>query len=255
MADRFEEGDTMSIYTIEECFLYKDSIKIAGLPIYIFDDHSMALPAWGVCSSRLGKPLNLITFDSHTDTHPSFNSFVVDQTGKCAGLWHRGLKNPEIKKLLENVHYCADDFCFEDVYKITVSYLKNSEQILTGVDLGYLSSYVVVTKERDESLGYERDDRMLGYNATYLSRESWDQTKINAISDPLVVDFDLDFFGASSDFDEEFIANITPLIKRATAITIAREPKFFEICRTEENYTNEMALAQLLNFIRSVLSH
>ena len=138
MADRFAEGDTMSIYTIEECFLYKDSIKIAGLPIYIFDDHSMALPAWGVCSSRLGKPLNLITFDSHTDTHPSFNSFVVDQTGKCAGLWHRGLKNPEIKKLLENVHYCADDFCFEDVYKITVSYLKNSEQILTGVDLGYL---------------------------------------------------------------------------------------------------------------------
>ena len=74
----------MSIYTIEECFLYKDSIKIAGIPVYIFDDHSMALPAWGVCSSRLRKPQNLNTFDSHTDTHPSFNSFVVDQTGKCA---------------------------------------------------------------------------------------------------------------------------------------------------------------------------
>ena len=121
----------MSIYTIEECFLYKDSIKIAGIPVYIFDDHSMALPAWGVCSSRLRKPLNLITFDSHTDTHPSFNSFVVDQTGKCADLWHRGLKNPEIKKLLGNVHYCYEDFCLSLLFHLSkmlytlINYSKN----------------------------------------------------------------------------------------------------------------------------------
>ena len=69
-----------------------------------------------------------------------------------------------------------------------------------------------------------------------------------------MVDFDLDFFGASSDFDEEFIANITPLIKRATAITIAREPKFFEACRTDKNYTNKQALAQLLHFINDTLA-
>lgn len=244
----------MSMYTIEECTLYKDSITIAGIPIYIFDDHSMALPAWGVCSSRLGRPLNLITFDSHTDTHLSFHSYVFDQTGETANCRHLGLKNPEIRELLKGVHYRSNDFCFEDIYKITVGYLQNDEQILTGMDLGYLSSYAVITKEEGTGAGYERDDRMLGYAATYLSKESWNQEIVDTIADPLVVDFDLDFFGASSDFDKEFLSKIVPLIKRATAITIAKEPKFFESCRTDENYTNEMALTQLLNFIKSALS-
>ena len=94
---------------------------------------------------------------------------------------------------------------------------------------------------------------MLGYNATYLSRESWGQEMLSNIGDPLVVDFDLDFFGAAIDFDEEFITKITPLIKRAVAITIAKEPSFFESCRTDEHYTNEQALTHLLHCIRNIL--
>lgn len=244
----------MRMYNIEDCSLYKDSLTIAGIPIYIFDDHSMALPAWGVCCSRLGQPLNLITFDSHTDTHLSFHSYVFDQTGEAANCRYLGLKNPEIRELLKGVHYRSDDFCFEDVYKITAGYLKNDEQILTGVDLGYLSSYTVITKEEGTGSGYEHDDRMLGYAAKYLSKESWNQEMVDTIADPLVVDFDLDFFGAASDFGEEFMAKIVPLIKRATAITIAKEPKFFKSCRTDESYTNEMALTQLLDFIKKALA-
>ena len=95
---------------------------------------------------------------------------------------------------------------------------------------------------------------MLGYDATNLSRESWNQAIFSKINDPLVVDFDLDFFGAASDFDEEFIAKITPLVKRAVAITIAREPYFFESCRTDKHYTNEQALSHLLHCIRNILS-
>lgn len=242
----------MGKYTIEGCSMYKDSVVIAGVPIYIFDDHSMALPAWGVCCSRLGQKLNLITFDSHTDTHPSFNSYIFDQTGEAADLWHRGTKNPEIVKLLEGVNYQFDNFCFEDIYKITVGYLKNSEQILAGVDLGYLSSYTVVTKDAGVGLEYERDDRMLGYNATYLSREACNQKVVDTVCDPVVVDFDLDFFGEALDFN--FLTEVVPLIKRAVAITIAKEPRFFEYCKTDECYTNEMALTQLLNFIRDVLT-
>lgn len=242
----------MGKYTIEECSMYRDSVEINGVPIYVFDDHNMALPAWGVCCSRLGQKLNLITFDSHTDTHPSFNSYIFDQTGEAADLWHRGTKNPEIAKLLEEVNYQFDNFCFEDVYKIAVGYLKNSEQILAGVDLEYLSSYTVVTKEDGVGLGYERDDRMLGYNATYLSKESWNQNIAAIISDPVIVDFDLDFFGSASDMD--YLTEIAPLIKRAVAITIAKEPKYFEACKTDEYYTNEMALTQLLDLIRGILT-
>lgn len=243
----------MRMYTIEECSLYKDSIIISGIPVYIFDEHNMALPAWGVSCSRLRQPLNLVTFDKHADTHPSFHSYVFDQTGEAADSTHLGLNNPEINVILKSMHYQPNDFCFEDVFKIAADYLENDEHILAGMDLGYLSSYTVVTREGDEALGYEHDDRMLGYNATYLSRESWDQEMFSNIGDPLVVDFDLDFFGAAIDFDEEFITKITPLIKRAVAITIAKEPSFFESCRTDEHYTNEQALTHLLHCIRNIL--
>ena len=103
-------------------------------------------------------------------------------------------------------------------------------------------------------MGYERDDRIMGYNATYLSRESWACWSGENIDDPLVVDFDLDFFGCSTDFDDVFKQKVTPLLKRAKAITIAREPKFFEDCKTADNYTNEQALEQLLSFIRDALA-
>ena len=153
----------MRMYTIEECSLYKDSIIISGIPVYIFDDHNMALPAWGVSCSRLRQPLNLVTFDKHADTHPSFHSYVFDQTGEAADSTHLGLNNPEINVILKSMHYQPNDFCFEDVFKIAADYLENDEHILAGMDSGYLSSYTVVTREGDEALGYEHDDRMLGY--------------------------------------------------------------------------------------------
>lgn len=90
----------------------------------------------------------------------------------------------------------------------------------------------------------------MGYNATYLSRESWDNWSAEAVQDPLVVDFDLDFFGCSSDFDDAFKQRVVPLLKRAKAITIAREPKYFRDCRVDESYTNDQVLNQLLSLIK-----
>lgn len=95
---------------------------------------------------------------------------------------------------------------------------------------------------------------MMGYNATYLSRESWEVWSGGYINDPVVVDFDLDFFGCSAEFDDNFKQKVTSLLKRAKAITIAREPKFFETCKTADDYTNEQALEQLLSFIRDALT-
>lgn len=244
----------MGSYQIEDCGHYRESTEIAGIPVYIFEDHSLALPAWGTVSSRFGMPLNIVTFDSHTDTHLSFNSHIFDVTNDAPEYGKYGLKNPIISAILENTHFKTDDFSFEDVYRITIGYLKNTEQILTGADWGYLSSYTIVNREDGVGMGYERDDRIMGYNATYLSRESWGCWSEENIDDPLVVDFDLDFFGCSTDFDDVFKQKVTPLLKRAKAITIAREPKFFEDCKTADNYTNEQALEQLLSFIRDALA-
>lgn len=242
----------MNSYRIEDCSTYKESIVVASTPIFVFDDHNMALPAWGVCSYRQKQRLNLLTFDYHTDTHPSFHCHVFDKTGEPADCTHLGLNNPEIMKLLDGLHYELNDFDFEDIFKLAISYVKNDEQILTGVDLGYLSSYTVVTRDESDS-SYETDDRLLGYNATYLTRHSHLWRNIYAIPDPILLDFDLDYFGSRSDFDSDFMNQIAPLVKRAKAITIAREPIFFEKCRTDEAYTNTMALHQLIECISSIL--
>lgn len=77
-----------------------------------------------------------MTYDSHMDTHLSFNSHIFDVTDEALEYGKYGLKNPIISAILENTHFKTNDFSFEDVYRITISYLKNTEQILTGVDWG-----------------------------------------------------------------------------------------------------------------------
>ena len=139
------------------------------------------------------------------------------------------------------------------MWSISVSDLKNTEQILCGVDFGYLLSYMVVNREDGVGSGYEKDDRRAGYQATYISRESWDEWNVELMPEPLIVDFDLDFFGSPNDFDDKFENKVAPLLKKAVAITIAKEPKYFECCKTQENYTVEAALTQLLDFIEEAL--
>lgn len=243
----------MNEYKIEECSTYAESREIGGIPVYIFEKHNMALPAWGVVCNKINKPAHLVTFDSHTDTHWGFNSYIFDKSGKALQYPKFGLKNPYIKDLLSNTHFQIDDFSFEDVWSISVEYLKNTEQILCGVDFGYLLSYVVVNRQDGVGTGYEKDDRMRGYQATYISRESWEKWNVEQVPEPLILDFDLDFFGDPNDFDDKFKNKVAPLLKKSVAITIAKEPQFFECCRTQDDYTGEEALTQLIDFIKGTL--
>ncbi|MBR7112068.1 MAG: UPF0489 family protein [Clostridia bacterium] len=57
----------------EECYL--NSQIISGKYVYVFEKHNMALPIWGMIANKLNRPLNLLTFDAHTDTLPAFSSY------------------------------------------------------------------------------------------------------------------------------------------------------------------------------------
>lgn len=103
------------MYTLEKCSYYEKK-NIQGKPIYIFESHNMALPVWGSYAAELG-PLNLITFDSHTDTHPAFNKFLKNNTRQADYQWRRTVQFPEVKKLLAGMHYRREDFSFEDIFK------------------------------------------------------------------------------------------------------------------------------------------
>lgn len=240
----------MSEYKIEDCSLYRESCVICGKPVYVFEKHNFALPAWGTISSRIGHPASLISFDSHTDTHWGFNAHVCKITGKTPNFKKHGLDHPIIQMLLKEQHYMINDFSFEDVLKITANYLKNTEQILCAVDFGYLSSYTIVLRKNGAGLSFEGDDRLNGYNATYISRETWNNWDTEQVNDPIIIDFDLDFFVKRGDFNEDLKRMLTPLLKRCIAITVAREPRYFEDCKEERTYTNEMAFEQLLEFIK-----
>ena len=75
-----------------------------------------------------------------------------------------------------------------------------------------------------------------------------------SVQSPIVLDFDLDYFNSRRDFSEAFIEMVSPLIKRAEVITVAREPKFFEMCKTDCAFELDEALSMLSNIIKNALS-
>lgn len=102
----------------------------------------------------------------------------------------------------------------------------------------------------------ENHDRDRGYNACYIPREKWNAehgeiTKTFML--PCILDFDLDYFRCAEDMDDNFFASIRLLVKNAVAITIAREPKFFEFVNKEPSFTNQAALEMLIKGIESIL--
>ena len=230
-------------YTLENCSYYRKMV-IGSTPVYIFEDHNMALPVWGTFASKFGA-LHLISFDTHTDTHPAFTKFMGEE--KTDYDPKRVLAIPKVKKLLDGMRYKKEDFCFEDIFRFSMTEMFNTEQILTGVIFGYLLSYTVRT-HRDN---YENDDRRFGYDATYLVDSDQSIPKIRV---PLFLDIDLDFFREESEINQHFSTFIAPYVRIAKGITIAREPRFFNAEKFDSEFTVDQAEEKLISLLSSVVS-
>ena len=123
-------------YKIENCRYY-EKLTINEKPIFIFDSHNMALPVWGTFASKIGF-LHLLSFDTHTDTHPAFSKLMRDSGATPEWDYKESILNPIVSDVLKKISYQKETFCFEDVYKYSCD-IGNTEQILTGVAFGYLS--------------------------------------------------------------------------------------------------------------------
>ena len=77
---------------------------------------------------------------------------------------------------------------------------------------------------------------------------------MNNISTPIALDFDLDYFRNKNDLDDCFFQKVESLIKKASVITIAREPKYFGYCKTDVDFSVFQAEEILLSSIRKVLN-
>lgn len=230
------------MYVIEECSKYK-IIQCHDKCLYLFDDHNMALPAWGSIASKNAASFPLISFDTHTDTWDPFTKAKV--RGEYSA--------DEIKEY----HCKCSDFSFEDAFCLAVELVGNEEHILLSCDYGYLSGYsIIFDTDTDDWASMEDHDRSRGYNACYIPREKWNAEYSEIVKNlplPCILDFDLDYFRCAADMDNNFFASIRPLVKNAVAITIAREPEWFETVNIDPSFTNQVALEMLIKGIEGIL--
>ena len=243
------------MYSIDDCSVYYKSTKINNIPIYIFENHNMALPAWGTICSKIGVAANLLTFDTHADTDFPFKRFLIRNEQNYVS----GLSNPYVREMLKKYRYSINNFSFEDVFTLSASYLYNSEHIKTAYMFGYLKTYTVIHKLSEHDLKiykseYEIEDRERGYDSAYYHYKHIEWEKLSLIGEPLIVDFDLDYFNSRNDLGVDFEQNICPILKRASGITIATEPEWFDKCNLDKTFSNDEALDMLIKIIDKSLN-
>lgn len=95
-------------YKLDDCSYYKKVI-IGGKPIYVFDSHNMALPVWGTYASVIG-PANLVTFDTHTDTHCAFTKLMQESGGHSDYNYRKMLNHPIVKTCMSKMNYQVNNF-------------------------------------------------------------------------------------------------------------------------------------------------
>lgn len=226
-----------AIYEVVECH---------SKQIFIFEKHNMALPAWGTVAAQREMPLPLVTFDTHTDTRDPFTRDIF------SGDYDAN----EVKKF-----YCGrSDFAFDKALHLSLCWVEYDEQIKLSCKCGYLSGYTTIFDTGltgvDEASSMEEYDRRQKYNARYISREKWNAEHSEIVKNlplPCILDFDLDYFRCAADMDDNFFASIRPLVKKAVAITIAKEPECFEFVNIDSSFTNQVALETLIEGIKSIL--
>ena len=158
------------------------------------------------------------------------------------------------KEVLSLYHSKADDFDFEDTFCLAMELVAHDEQIMVADYYDYINGYTIFCgMSEDDANRYQTDDRVGGQNATYYMKNKileMAEKDIQALCNTLfILDFDLDYFTHPSIINSKFHENVGKLVRHAVAITIAKEPEYFDREKTDQKFLNEHALEMLLNLI------
>ena len=240
-------------YSLEKCSAYQIK-QIEHKEIIIFDSHNMALPAWGTIRQNRELPLHLISFDTHADTRAAFAREIIKEYSV-----YDNFSCEKFKKLVLSKFHCnANNFVFEDTFCLAVELVAPDEQIMVADYYDYINGYTIFCDlSEDDANWYQTDDRLNEQNATYYTKNrilDMQENNIQALcSIPFILDFDLDYFTHPNIINADFQKNVGTLIRHAVAITIAREPEYFNREKADEQFSNDQALEMLLNFITQEL--
>lgn len=226
-------------------------ITLKEKSIIIFNDHNMALPIWGTFSNLKKKSLTLITLDTHTDTQPHFNKKISVEYGEYNKNTFRRFEKNDLSK-----YSCSRvNFSFEDAFCLSIEFVAHDEHIHTACYYDYIDRYYIFCDlDKSECKWHQQTDQDDGFSATYHSRNDIlslpEEEIIQMCTKDYILDFDLDYFTTRSMIDNiTLLEKLTPIIKNATCITIAKEPEFFDETKQEDNFTNNEALNKLLSII------
>ncbi len=118
------------------------------VPVYIVEDHSVALKAWAVTREKFDQPLVLLTLDKHTDTHPALVKHAYSKSQESGRD-----RTQIIKELLGATHW-------NDLESINslLPCVRNDEHIATAIDLGILeAAFVLSFNETNPTASIEYD--------------------------------------------------------------------------------------------------
>ena len=240
-------------YSLEGCSAYQIK-SIQDKEVIIFDSHNMALPAWGTIRQKYDSPLHLISFDTHADTRAAFTREIMKEYSV-----YDKLSCGRFKKEFLSFYSCAaTNFSFEDTFRLAIELVAHDEQIMVADYLDYISGFTVFCDlSEDDANWQQRDDRLGGQNATYYTKYKileMEEDDIQTLcSTPFILDFDLDYFTHPSIINPEFRKNVGELVRHAVAITIAKEPEYFDLEKTYKEFRNDQALEMVLNLIAQEL--
>jgi hypothetical protein len=133
-----------------------------GVPVFIFDDHSVALKAWASIRRTSESPLVLLTLDKHTDTHPALAKY---------GYWEAQKQRRDSEDLISELLSAADWNNLESIDAI-LPVVKHDEHIATAIELGVLhTAFVLSQDERRPTRSNEYNELFEGPLAHFLHNE------------------------------------------------------------------------------------
>lgn len=247
----------------EFCFEHRNTslykIDCSGKFVYVFECHSAALKAWKEIASN--QPIDVITFDEHTDTHPPLWGYCVHALGHdesalvrlldaikarltdniIAGLYKKidalsngYLNTPMLKhdehiafavylNIIRRAYICASRRSRPEILVSNADLLNVYNNIVQVKDVFSVPNYPEAFLECDFFEDFVEVHRKMSVN---FDDETIDRiTRQISLSDDFILDIDLDYFQTPFILDRPFdsMPLFCSLIQKAKAITIATE--------------------------------
>ena len=257
---------------INGLFSNLDIKTIKGKKVCIVDSHNYVFPIWAQhYYLNCEKPCNLITFDFHSDTMKSFLRYIFKNNSK--------LDLNDYKKFEELNKERISNININDMHSLILAAdeLKNDEHIDAACKLDIINEFHTVIngptycKDYYHENGFSYNSKPCyslcprriicngdctnpkKYYSMILSDITFKDIKFTIPKNPIILDFDLDYFPCRSSLTPANSSILNSLIKKADIITIAREKDCFNYSRKEDDFNNDEAESLLLKLIERAL--